>query len=154
AYSMVSRSVHSNNIGSLTAPTAVGSIAMRVSSRLKFHAFSAPNHRKPFTAAPSAGQAIAMPNRSVVWKTSKISKVLAVLAATVMVGACGGGTQTRRITLTFIRNAQSQANADGVIDTSDPGPSLTADGKGQAQQIAHARADFDSIYASAMTEAQ
>jgi broad specificity phosphatase PhoE len=92
-----------------------------------------------------------MPNRSVVWKASK---VLAVLAATVIVGACGGPAEARSITLTFIRNAQSQANADGIIDTSDPGPSLTADGKGQAQQIAHARGDFDAIYASAMAEAQ
>jgi hypothetical protein len=31
AYNMVSRSVQSNSIGSLTAPTAVGSIAIRVS---------------------------------------------------------------------------------------------------------------------------
>jgi hypothetical protein len=30
---MVSRSVHSNSIGSVVAPTAFGSIAMRVSSR-------------------------------------------------------------------------------------------------------------------------
>ncbi len=92
-----------------------------------------------------------MPNRSVV---SKASKVLAVLAATVIVGACGGPEQARNITLTFIRNAQSQANADGIIDTSDPGPGLTADGKGQAQQLAHARGDYDSVYASAMAEAQ
>ncbi len=92
-----------------------------------------------------------MPNRSVV---SKASKVLAVLAATAIVGACGGTEQARSITLTLIRNAQSQANADGIIDTSDPGPSLTADGKGQAQQLAHAQHDFDSVYASAMAEAQ
>src|ERR1700756_721184 len=33
AYSIVSRSVHSNSIGSVTAPTALGSMAIRVSSR-------------------------------------------------------------------------------------------------------------------------
>jgi broad specificity phosphatase PhoE len=89
-----------------------------------------------------------MPNRSVIWKAA------CVLAATVIVGACGGTPQARSITLTFIRNAQSQANADGVIDTSDPGPSLTADGKSQAQQITHQHNDFDSVYSSTMAEAQ
>jgi broad specificity phosphatase PhoE len=89
-----------------------------------------------------------MPNRSVIWKAA------CVLAATVIVGACGGTPQARSITLTFIRNAQSQANADGVIDTSDPGPSLTTDGKSQAQQLSHQHNDFDSVYSSTMAEAQ
>lgn len=84
-------------------------------------------------------------------------KVLAVLAVAVFVGACGGGSpQARTITLTFIRNAQSQANADGIIDTAIPGPSLTAEGKGQAQQLAHQAGhnEFDAIYASAMAADQ
>ena len=89
-----------------------------------------------------------MPNRTMFWKAA------AVLAATVIAGACGGTAQARSITLTFIRNAQSQANADGVIDTDIPGPGLTAEGNGQAQQLVHAHHDFDSIYASAMAEAQ
>jgi broad specificity phosphatase PhoE len=89
-----------------------------------------------------------MPNRSVIWKAA------CVLAATVIVGACGGTPQARSITLTFIRNAQSQANADGVIDTSDPGPSLTTDGKSQAQQLSHQHNDFDGVYSSTMAEAQ
>jgi broad specificity phosphatase PhoE len=85
-----------------------------------------------------------------------ISKAATVLAATVIVGACGGSAQAHSITLTFIRNAESQANADGVIDTEIPGPSLTAEGKGQAQQVVHQAGhnQFDSIYASAMAEAQ
>ena len=62
---------------------------------------------------------------------------MAVLAAAVIVGACSGTPQARSITVTFVRNAQSQANADGVIDTNVPGPSLTAEGKGQAQQVVH-----------------
>jgi broad specificity phosphatase PhoE len=81
-------------------------------------------------------------------------KLLAVLAATVIVGACSGTPQARSITITFIRNAQSQANADGIIDTSDPGSGLSADGKGQAQQIAHQHNDFDAIYSSSMAEAK
>ncbi len=91
-----------------------------------------------------------MAKRTMIWKTA------AVLAAAVIVGACGGSPQARSITLTFIRNAQSQANADGIIDTTMPGPSLTADGKGQAQQLAHqvAHNEFDSVYASSMAEAQ
>ena len=92
-----------------------------------------------------------MRNRSMIWKAA------VVLAATVVVGACGGGSpQARSITLTFIRNAQSQADADGVIDTEIPGPGLTAEGKGQAQQVVHQAGHnkFDGIYASAMAEAQ
>jgi broad specificity phosphatase PhoE len=94
-----------------------------------------------------------MANRTWSWKTCK---VLAVLAATVIVAACSGSPQVRSITLTFIRNAQSQANADGVIDTGTPGPSLTPEGKGQAQQLVNqiSHKDIDSIYASAMAEAQ
>jgi broad specificity phosphatase PhoE len=84
------------------------------------------------------------------WKTG------AVLAAALVVGACGGPAQARAITVTFIRNAQTQADADGVINTEPPGPGLTAEGKGQAQQVAHqsGRNDFDAVYASAMAEAQ
>ena len=82
-----------------------------------------------------------MRNRSMIWKAAS------VLAATVIVGACGGSAQAHSITLTFIRNAQSQANADGVIDTETPGPSLTAEGKGQAQQVVHQAGhnQFDSV---------
>lgn len=82
---------------------------------------------------------------------------VAALAATVIVGACGGGSpQARSITLTFVRHAQSEANAGGVIDTSVPGPGLSPDGKGQAEQVAHqlARNNYDSVYASTMTRAQ
>jgi broad specificity phosphatase PhoE len=92
-----------------------------------------------------------MRKRSMIWKAA------AVLAATVIVGACGGSPpQARSITLTFIRNAQSQANADGVLDTEIPGPSLTDEGKRQAQQLVRqaGRNQFDGIYASAMAEAQ
>jgi broad specificity phosphatase PhoE len=87
---------------------------------------------------------------------SMIGKVATVLAATLVVGACGGSAQARAITLTFIRNAQTQADADGVINTDPPGPGLTQEGQGQAQQVAHrsGRNDFDAVYASAMAEAQ
>jgi broad specificity phosphatase PhoE len=90
----------------------------------------------------------------------KALKVLALLAATVIVGACGGTPQARSITVTFVRNAQSQANADGVLDTDVPGPSLTDEGKRQAQQLVRQLYHNDpgsvpdAIYSSAMAEAQ
>ncbi|MDT5147124.1 MAG: hypothetical protein QOC58_1769 [Mycobacterium sp.] len=90
-----------------------------------------------------------MRKRSMIWKAA------AVLAATVILGACGGGTpQARSITLTFIRHAQSEANANGIVDTSVPGPGLSRDGQSQAQQLAHSRHDFDAVYASTMARAQ
>lgn len=91
-----------------------------------------------------------MPKRTMVWKAA------VVLLATLVVGACAGTPQPRSITLTFIRNAQSQANADAIIDTDMPGPGLSADGKGQAQQVAHhtSRQDVDGIYSSPMAAAQ
>ncbi|CPR13533.1 lpqD [Mycobacterium bohemicum DSM 44277] len=87
-------------------------------------------------------------------KGSLIWKAAAVLAATVIVGGCGGSPQARSITLTFIRHAQSQSNASGTIDTSVPGPGLTPEGESQAQQLAHTHHDYDAVYASTMVRAQ
>ncbi len=87
----------------------------------------------------------------------RASQFAAVAAVAVIVSACGSSSpQARSITLTFIRNAQSQANADGIIDTAVPGPSLTVDGKGQAQQLAHqvGHNDFDALYSSPMAADQ
>ncbi|HUH68989.1 MAG TPA: histidine phosphatase family protein [Mycobacterium sp.] len=91
-----------------------------------------------------------MRKHSMIWKSA------AVLAAAVIVGACGGSPQARSITLTFVRHAQSEANASGIINTDVPGPGLTAAGKGQAEQVAHqlARNDYDSVYASTMVRTQ
>ncbi|OBK27234.1 hypothetical protein A5634_23410 [Mycobacterium asiaticum] len=79
-----------------------------------------------------------------------------MLVAALLVGACSSSPQARSITLTFIRNAQSQANADGVIDTTVPGPSLTTEGKNQAQQLAHqvGHTEFDGLYSSPMAADQ
>lgn len=88
--------------------------------------------------------------------TTKAFTGLAVLVAAVILSACGGGSQARSITLTFIRNAQSQSNADGIIDTAVPGPSLTTDGKNQAQLLARQinHTEFDAIYSSPMAADQ
>ena len=88
--------------------------------------------------------------RTVIWKAA------AVLAAVITVGACSGSPQVRSITLTFIRHAESQSNAEHVINTDIPGPSLTEEGQGQAEQLAHqlSRNNFDGIYASNMVRTQ
>ncbi|MGO9929669.1 MAG: histidine phosphatase family protein [Mycobacterium sp.] len=86
----------------------------------------------------------------------KASKAVAVLAATVIVAACGGSPQARSITLTFIRHAQSESNASGILDTSEPGPGLSPEGKDQAEQVARelAREHYDAVYASTMVRTQ
>ena len=91
-----------------------------------------------------------MRKRSMMWKAA------VVLAATLILGACGSSPQARSITLTFIRHAQSEANASGVLDTSEPGPGLSPEGKAQAEQVAHqlARNNYDAVYASTMARAQ
>jgi broad specificity phosphatase PhoE len=92
-----------------------------------------------------------MPNRTIIWKAA------VALVVTIAVGACSGGTPHQRaITLTFIRHAQSVSNADRIIDTEVPGPGLTEEGKGQAEQIAHqlARKGYDGVYASPMVRTQ
>jgi len=88
--------------------------------------------------------------------TAKAAKLGAVLAAMMIVGACGGSPQARSITLTFIRHAESDANASGIINTDVPGPGLSPEGKGQAEQVAHQSGhnDFDGIYASTMVRSQ
>jgi len=88
----------------------------------------------------------------------KVSKTVAVLAVTVIVGACSRPTPAPDvITLTFIRNAQSEADAAGVINTDIPGPELSFEGKKQAQRVLHQAGhnnNFDSVYASTRAEAQ
>ncbi len=87
-----------------------------------------------------------MPNRTVIWKA------LVTLVVAITIGACSGSPHVRSITLTFIRHAESQSNADNVINTDIPGPSLTEDGQAQSEQLAHqlSRNNFDAIYVSDM----
>ena len=91
-----------------------------------------------------------MPNRTM------LAKAVVVLAAAIVVGACSSGPHTRTITLTFVRHAQSESNADGMVNTDVPGPGLTEEGRGQAQQIARqlARNKYDGVYASNMIRAE
>ncbi|MBU3705384.1 MAG: histidine phosphatase family protein [Mycobacterium sp.] len=60
------------------------------------------------------------------------------------------------ITLTWVRHAQSTANAAGIIDTTVPGPGLTALGDTQAQAIAQTLEanGYDGIFVSDMVRTQ
>lgn len=83
--------------------------------------------------------------------------VLAALLSVVLVAGCGSsGPKERTITLTLIRHAESQANKDGIIDTSVPGPSLTSTGEQQAAALASRLKGngYDGIYASEMVRTQ
>ncbi len=75
--------------------------------------------------------------------TAVVSLVLAVIPAGAM-------------TVTFVRHAESQANADGIIDTKVPGPGLTDLGRTQADAVAlilNGQA-HEGIYASTMIRTQ
>ena len=50
------------------------------------------------------------------------------------------------VTMTWVRHAQSTANAAGIVDTSVPGPGLTALGDTQAQVIAETLATGQACY--------
>lgn len=58
------------------------------------------------------------------------------------------------MTVTFVRHGESEGNASGILDTSVPGPRITALGAAQAQAVADALvADgtpYDAIYTSNM----
>ncbi|MFV8049113.1 histidine phosphatase family protein [Mycobacterium sp. 48b] len=58
--------------------------------------------------------------------------------------------------VTFVRHAESQANANHIIDTTIPGPGLTQTGQQQAQALVDKLGDnnYDAIYASTMLRTQ
>jgi broad specificity phosphatase PhoE len=83
----------------------------------------------------------------------------AVVAVTGLCASLPGAAAAhadQTITLTFVRNAQSTSNASGLIDTSVPGPGLTALGYQQAATAASQLSSmgFDGIYASTMVRTQ
>ncbi len=82
--------------------------------------------------------------------------VVAVIAYLVV--GCGSvrAAGPRTITLTLVRHAQSGGNASGLIDTSFPGPELTAKGWCQATAAADQLSPnhYDGVYASSLIRAQ
>ncbi len=90
-------------------------------------------------------------------RTRSLVAAIAALFAVVLVASCSSPAPTERaITLTFIRHAESQANADGVINTEIPGPSLTPVGEQQADAVANRLKGngYDGIFASEMVRTQ
>jgi broad specificity phosphatase PhoE len=88
----------------------------------------------------------------------KISAAVAAPLVMVMLAACGTSSppEARDITLTFIRHAESEANAAEVASTTVPGPPLTPVGQEQAATLADRLSGegFDGIYASQMVRTQ
>ena len=88
-----------------------------------------------------------------VFRGRKVSAALAGLLAVTMIAGCGQSEpKVRNVTLTLIRHAQSEANADKVASTDVPGPPLTAEGKAQADALAKRLSDegYDGVFASEM----
>ena len=80
-----------------------------------------------------------------------------VTAVTGLLGAAAvPAWAAESITVTWVRHAQSTANADGIIDATVPGPGLTALGAQQAVAIGAALAPnaYDGIYVSDMIRTQ
>lgn len=91
-------------------------------------------------------------------RVRRLWSVLAVLMSTTLLAACGGESKpdVRNITLTLIRHAQSEANANDIASTSVPGPPLTPAGQEQADKLANELSAnrYDGIYASQMLRTQ
>ncbi len=91
-----------------------------------------------------------MPRRPVTALGTLLGAAFLVLATALPAWAA------QSITLTWVRHAQSTANAAGIIDTTVPGPGLTALGESQAQAIAEALTvnAYDGIFVSDMVRTQ
>ncbi len=93
------------------------------------------------------------PTRSrAVWKYFGIA--LAALALLFAAAIPASAAELMRVT--FVRHAESEGNASGLIDTKTPGPVLTPKGQQQAQDVVGTLGDnnYDAIYASTMVRTQ
>lgn len=91
-------------------------------------------------------------------RARRVTAAVAALLAVAMVAGCGGDTrpQARDITLTFIRHAESDANAAEVASTVVPGPPLSTVGQEQAESLANRLAgnNYDGVFASELVRTQ
>ena len=92
---------------------------------------------------------------------SRLPAVVAALLSTVAMRLTGGAVAvaapaTGEMFVTFVRHGESAGNTSGLIDTSIPGPSLTAKGQTQSAAVASLLANrkFDGVYASRMVRTQ
>lgn len=90
--------------------------------------------------------------RGALWRVLGI----AVAVTGLLIGAAVPASAAELMRVTFIRHGESAGNASGNIDTSTPGPVLTAKGQLQAEAVAALLADnnYDGIYASTMVRTQ
>jgi broad specificity phosphatase PhoE len=88
----------------------------------------------------------------------RVGRFLAAVFVAVLAAGCGSARAAgpHIITLTLVRHAQSAGNASGLIDTSTPGPELTAKGWCQAALAAGQLSPnhYDGVYASSMIRTQ
>jgi broad specificity phosphatase PhoE len=84
------------------------------------------------------------------------SVLITVAIAAPMLACTHASPGAHIITLTLIRHAESEGNVSGRVDTSVPGPGLTAKGRGEARTSANtaARQHYDGIFASSMIRTQ
>ncbi len=91
-------------------------------------------------------------------RARRLSSALAMLMSVMLVAACGGqpAPDVRDITLTFVRHAESEANAADIASTEVPGPGLTPTGQEQAAALANTLAgnNYDGVFASQLLRTQ
>ena len=91
-------------------------------------------------------------------RSGALAAVLVAIAMTLglVVAPAQAEPRADSMTITLVRHGESEGNASGLIDTSIPGPDLTALGRTQSRQVAELLADrrFDSVYASRMVRSQ
>jgi broad specificity phosphatase PhoE len=87
-----------------------------------------------------------------------LRRVLGMLTALMFAAsfAAAPASASPDITITFVRHGESEGNERGIIDTSVPGPSLTAKGEQQAKDVAAllSQTPHDGVYASSMIRTQ
>ncbi len=91
-------------------------------------------------------------------RARRASSALVVVLSVMLLAACGGQPQpdVRNITLTLIRHAESEANANDIASTAVPGPGLTPLGREQAQNLAGelSGGGYDGVFASQLLRSQ
>ncbi|WP_155926562.1 histidine phosphatase family protein [Mycolicibacterium sp. CBMA 234] len=84
--------------------------------------------------------------------------VVIVTATFMFAGSAFAAWAATNITITFVRHGESEGNVSCCIDSSIPGPNLTANGQAQAQaraqQLATDGVAYDGIYYSDMVRTQ
>ncbi len=93
-----------------------------------------------------------------VFRSRTVSAVMAASLSMVLLAGCGGQSapDVRNVTLTLVRHAETEANANEVASTAVPGPPLTEVGREQAASLANRLSGnkYDGVFASEMVRTQ